>query len=198
MTESIASVQTRRALIAAAIAELSASGRADISLRAVARRAGVSHAAPAYFFRDRAGLLTAVAATGFTDLTARLEQAAEAGLPDMVAGYGQVYVEFALERAALFDLMFGSPDLHQDDPDLVHAREAALGALDAAAAPTGSTATARSAPADATLVRWAFAHGVAVLLRTGALQTATRAGHDNPAQLAHRIITAFTAEVSSS
>jgi AcrR family transcriptional regulator len=67
---------TRKALLAAAVDELAEHGYAGVSLRAVARRAGLSHAAPQHFFGSRAGLLTAVAAAGFHDLTAALTTAA--------------------------------------------------------------------------------------------------------------------------
>ncbi len=55
----------RRALLAAALEAIEESGPAALSLRDLARRAGVSHAAPAHHFGDKAGLLTALAAEGF-------------------------------------------------------------------------------------------------------------------------------------
>ncbi|NRB03591.1 MAG: TetR family transcriptional regulator, partial [Rhodobacteraceae bacterium] len=55
----------RAALIEAGLQELEATGTEAFSLRKVARRAGVSHAAPAHHFGDVTGLLTALAAEGF-------------------------------------------------------------------------------------------------------------------------------------
>src|ERR1700716_2929700 len=62
----------RRVLLEEAGASLRESGPAARSLRALARRAGVSHAAPAHHFGDKRGLLTAVAAEGFRRLSASL------------------------------------------------------------------------------------------------------------------------------
>ena len=67
----------RPALISAAIGEIEESGPAAMSLRAVARRAGVTHAAATYHFGDRAGLLTAVAAEGYRLLAEALHGAQE-------------------------------------------------------------------------------------------------------------------------
>src|ERR1700722_1777730 len=107
----------RGALLAAARAELAEHGHAGISLRAVARRAGVSHAAPKYYFSDRAALLTAVAAQGFAELASALRQ-----VPSALAALGHAYITFALASPALFDLMFRPTELHPADPDLRHAQ----------------------------------------------------------------------------
>src|SRR5215204_1073569 len=64
----------REALLAAARAELVEHGRAAISLRAVARRAGLSHASPKYHFGDRSGLLTVIATEGFHALARDLSR----------------------------------------------------------------------------------------------------------------------------
>ena len=63
------------ALLREARHELAEHGAGGVSLRAVARRAGVSHAAPKHHFGDRAGLLTAVAVDGFERLTEALLRA---------------------------------------------------------------------------------------------------------------------------
>src|SRR4030095_14934141 len=64
-----------RALLEAAVQAIAEAGAAAVSLRELARRAGVSHAAPAHHFGDKAGLLTAVAADGFRRLAATLGDA---------------------------------------------------------------------------------------------------------------------------
>ncbi len=98
----------RAALLAAGEAELTEKGVEGFSLRAVAKRAGVSHAAPAHHFGDVGGLLTALAAEGFRRFQATLD-AREAGIGDpreraVAAGLG--YMEFAMARPALFRLVF--------------------------------------------------------------------------------------------
>jgi AcrR family transcriptional regulator len=64
----------RRALIDAAVQAIAEVGPAAVSLRDLARRTGVSHAAPAHHFGDKAGLLSAVAADGFRCLAATLRE----------------------------------------------------------------------------------------------------------------------------
>jgi len=161
----------RSALIASARAELAEHGSAALSLRAVARRAGVSHAAPAYHFTDKAGLLTAVAAEGFRELAAAMEApVADAG--PAVAELGRRYITFARENPALYELMFRPGDLRAGDAELAAAQAASLARLAAAA---GSEAGQIN---NVAIASWAFAHGVASLAHQGAL-AALRPGQDN-------------------
>ena len=107
-----------------AIAEV---GPAAVSLRDLARRTGVSHAAPAHHFGDKAGLLTAVAADGFRRLAATLGEAYEASGSFLEVGVA--YVRFAVTHRAHFEVMF-RPELYRhDDPELVRARDAARALL---------------------------------------------------------------------
>jgi AcrR family transcriptional regulator len=178
----------RAALLAAARAELAEHGHAGISLRAAARRAGISHAAPKYFFGDRAGLLTAVAAQGFTELAASLRQ-----VPPTLAALGRAYITFALANPALFDLMFRPSELHPADPGLRHAQDDAIGVLDAAVtAPGAPGGQSPAAPGELALISWALAHGLAVLSRDGALQTASPGGQRGSAELACHLVDVFT------
>src|SRR5580765_980306 len=78
------------------------------SLRAVARRAGVSPTAPYRHFVDRDALESALAVEGFRDLKVDL---LTAGIPTSASGIGDfavAYVKFALRRPAVFQLMFGN------------------------------------------------------------------------------------------
>jgi len=90
MTSSEDPSDLRGALLRAARAELARAGRASSSQRAVARRAGVSHAAPGYAFGDRTSLQTAVAVQGFRELAAVMDQppvpAGGRAWPSWVAG----------------------------------------------------------------------------------------------------------------
>lgn len=165
-----ASLSGRAALLAAARAELDEHGHAGISLRAVARRAGVSHAAPKYHFPDRAALLTAIAAQGFTDLTTALRDVTRSAPHDPLASLGRAYIDFGLAQPALFDLMFRPSELHTDDPILRQAHKDAIGELAAAVQPVPGT-DGRAL----TLISWALAHGLTVLTRSGALQVAADA-----------------------
>ena len=103
------------ALLGAAEAELAETGLEAFSLRRVAKRAGVSHAAPAHHFGDAGGLLTALAAEGFRQFTATMTAQEALAAPDprarmIAAGLG--YIGFAAQRPALFRLIFSS-----DRPD---------------------------------------------------------------------------------
>ncbi|TQN32191.1 TetR family transcriptional regulator [Haloactinospora alba] len=85
-------------------------GGAALSLRAVARRAGVSATAPYRHFSDREALVSAVAAEGYRELAEHLALAnASPETPDDLAGIAVAYVRFALERPALFRTMFAEP-----------------------------------------------------------------------------------------
>ena len=184
--------QVREALLAAARAELVEHGRAAISLRAVARRAGLSHASPKYHFGDRSGLLTAIATEGFHALARDLSQVHEADARQQLAALGRAYIDFGLSHPALFELMFTPSELHADDPELMAAQQQAIGAL--------TTAVSRLAGLDATpsgtpklaLISWGLVHGLVVLARDGALQAAAAPHATNAAELAHSLADLFT------
>src|SRR5690242_9953019 len=98
----------RRQLIAVGEEVLAERGIAALSLREVARRLGVSHNAPFKHFASREALLAAIAEEGFGDLTARLAGAMAVDDPrQAMTGRALAYVTFALERPAVFRLMFG-------------------------------------------------------------------------------------------
>lgn len=187
---------TREGLLAAARAELDEREHAAISLRAVARRAGVSHAAPKYHFNDRAGLLTAIAAEGFTALTAALRRVRSMDSEQRLAALGRAYVDFGLANPALFDLMFRPSELHPDDPTLRQAQRQAINTLSAAVADLAPSEPAPSGTPPLALISWALAHGLVVLARDGALQAA--AGTDNPdaTELARALTGVFAPDVS--
>ncbi len=85
-------------------------GTAGLSLRAVARRAGVSPGAPYRHYADRDALISAVAAVGYRELAGCMAAAhAAPATPDDLVAIGIAYVEFALRHPALFQLMFGAP-----------------------------------------------------------------------------------------
>ena len=148
-----------RALLDAAVEAIAEVGPAAVSLRDLARRAGVSHAAPAYHFGDKAGLLTAVAADGFRRLAATLREAYEA--TGSFLEVGVAYVGFAVTHRAHFEVMFRPELYHTDDPELVRARDAARALLyppAAEAANEGGADDVRAAVA-----AWSLVHGLATL-----------------------------------
>jgi AcrR family transcriptional regulator len=157
-----------QALLAAAEAELAETGLEAFSLRQVARRAGVSHAAPAHHFGDVGGLLTALAAEGFRQFIAAMQGQQAAAPPDpraQIVAAGQGYIAFAAERPALFRLIFssGRPDFAA--PDLATASSQAFQHLSRLV----GAVTGAEDPVDIAAV-WAMAHGLADLMAAGRLR----------------------------
>lgn len=99
----------RRALLDASLALITEEGFGALSLREVARRAGVTHAAPYRHFADKEALLVAVAEEGFRVMTARMkERMARETTPDgRLRACGVAYVLFAMENPSHFRVMFG-------------------------------------------------------------------------------------------
>lgn len=100
----------RRELVATATDILRREEGDELTLRAVARAAGVSQTAPYRHFPDKSSLLAAVAETGFSKLDARCVAALAAtkGARNRLQQLGKAYVQFALDEPALFRLMFSA------------------------------------------------------------------------------------------
>ncbi|MEB3030621.1 TetR/AcrR family transcriptional regulator [[Mycobacterium] nativiensis] len=182
----------REALLAAARTELVEHGRAAISLRAVARRAGLSHAAPKYHFGDRAGLLTAIATEGFHSLADKLSVVQEPEARPRLAALGRAYIDFGLSHPALFELMFAPAELHTSDPDLIAAQQQAIGELRAATGRLAASDTTPSGAQNLALLSWALVHGLAVLTRDGALLGTATPHATDATELAHSLAELFT------
>lgn len=155
----------RAALLTAAEAELAERGVEGFSLRSVAKRAGVSHAAPAHHFGDVTGLLTALATEGFlrfqTAMAAREAQACDPRDRALRAGLG--YLDFATARPALFRLIFSSAKPDLGDPQLYAAAEGAYQHL------VGLVTAMGGGQADIVAL-WAASHGIADLSLGGKLR----------------------------
>ncbi|MEU1204058.1 TetR/AcrR family transcriptional regulator [Nocardia sp. NPDC005825] len=147
------------ALLRAAVELLEENGAADLSLRAVARRAGVSTAAPYRHFADREALLSAVAAVGYRDLASRLAAVHPAPVtPDDLALIAIAYVRFALDRPGLFRVMFADPC----DPTSPE-RAAATEAIHEYVENIVRQAFPVSDPEAMAIAVWALVHGLAFL-----------------------------------
>ena len=159
----------RQVVLDAAVAAITESGPTGFSLRDLARHAGVSHAAPAHHFRDKAGLLTTVAAQGY-QLLADALTAAQQRTGDFL-DVGVAYVRFAVEHRAHFEVMF-RPDLyHPDDPAVRAERERAAEALygGVGSVPDGQAGADMHLAGTAA---WSLVHGFATLWLTNALPQA--------------------------
>ncbi|MEU2297602.1 TetR/AcrR family transcriptional regulator [Streptomyces antibioticus] len=160
----------RAACLRAARELLEEDGSAGLSLRAVARRAGVSATAPYRHYADREALVSAVAAEGYRELAQDLAAAHPApSTPDDLAAVAVAYVRFALDHPALFRAMFAEPcDPTSEERVAATAaisqyvqgivRDAFPGADD-----TGALAT----------TVWALVHGLAFLHLDGKLDAST-------------------------
>ncbi|WP_418320350.1 TetR/AcrR family transcriptional regulator [Piscinibacter sakaiensis] len=163
----------RDALIAATESLLAERGLEGFSLREVARRSGVSPAAPAHHFGDAQGLLTAVATLAFDGLTEALEAGNARGGDDAVARLreqGVGYVDFAMKFPGRFSLMFrsGKPA----DEALSRSAAAAFAALENGVRELfGVAADEDLTPAQwqALLSIWSVVHGFAQLALAGQL-----------------------------
>jgi AcrR family transcriptional regulator len=186
----------REDLLTAARAELSEHGSAAISLRAVARRAGLSHASPKYHFGDRSGLLTAIAAEGFHALARHLSAVQESNPHQQLAALGRAYIDFGLSHRALFELMFTPTELHATDAELIAAQQQAIEALVSAVSRLAGIPEKPAETPRLALISWALVHGLVVLTRDGALQAAASTPVTGGAELAYALTEAFTRYVS--
>ncbi|MEO1070365.1 MAG: TetR/AcrR family transcriptional regulator [Cyanobacteria bacterium J06638_6] len=161
----------RRALLDAALQAL-ADGN-DISLRGVARRAGVSHAAPYRHFADKEALLAAVAEEGFAAFGQCLQAAKESKEDPLQAlqAAGVAYVQYAIQHPTRYRVMFGQ-NLYSCDqyPSLVAASGATFEILVSIIQAGQAQGQIK---ADDTrqlaLAAWAQVHGLAMLLLDGQL-----------------------------
>lgn len=161
------------ALLQAAEQLLAEQGAASLSLRAVAKQAGVSHAAPYRHFRDKAALLRALAQGGFERLAGAIEVAtgnASQNPEQKLVEAGVAYVRQAVERPALTRLMFGGSVAVEDDAAYRQASTAAFEALLKIIEEGVAAGVFRARdPHELALVAWTSMHGVAMLVTAGLL-----------------------------
>ncbi|MFE2069321.1 TetR/AcrR family transcriptional regulator [Streptomyces sp. NPDC059467] len=170
MTESDTGLRDR--LVDVGVALVAAEGAQALTLREIARRAGVSHGAPRRYFPTHLELLSAIARRGFTELAVRSEAALGDGTAApgaQVAALARVYLEFARDNTGMYELMFRHDLL---ESGRLRLRETSLPLFGLLADLVG-----RARPGvDARLVAgalWANLHGIAQLWNWGSLQLAT-------------------------
>lgn len=163
----------REALVAAALALLEEKGLPGFTLRQCARRAGVSHAAPAHHFPTLDDLLAEIAARGFERFVATLDKAADQANESSLArleAMGRAYVAFALANPAVYGLMFRQGAGSLASPHLKAAATAAWQQLC-----DGVSAVLGQKRQDETIAKasavWALVHGTATLLLDRKLPT---------------------------
>ena len=156
----------REELIAQGLAFLAATSVEDVSLREIARRAGVSATAVYRHFPDKSALFAALARQGLEALAEAQHEAFD-GAGGGVAGFsatGVAYVRFARENPALFHLIFGHQQSSGASGSADHSRQEAMRFLQANAAALSPTGVD---PQVFALQAWSIVHGLAVLILDG-------------------------------
>jgi AcrR family transcriptional regulator len=153
----------REKLIAAGEAALAEIPFERVTLREIARRAGVSHAAPKHHFSTLGDLLAEIAARGFESFSTELANGADHSAiqtPDgRLAGMGRAYIRFAENNPAIYSLMFGKRDMMLVTPHLAKAMMNAWSLLESEAAKIVGTSRAPLAA----ITIWSSTHGLAML-----------------------------------
>jgi len=170
----------RLALLDEAEKELKVVGSAKLSLRKVATRAGVSHAAPAHHFKNATGLLTALTVRAFEKFDVAIETAKSDNRNenlDPLDATSLAYIEFAVDEPELFSLMFTSQLADFDDQDLDAASmKSFLGFINDVEKRTGGPSGAVvNVPV---MAYWGKVHGLAVLLLNGRMRSVLRLSPD--------------------
>jgi AcrR family transcriptional regulator len=170
----------RDALLEAAERVLERDGVAGLTLRAVAREAGVSHAAPTHHFGDLTGLVSELAAIGFRQFNTAMELADAAGnSPIEKASAGaKAYVAYAQAHPGMYGLMFRAERLDMTRPSLHEAASAAFAGLVGAVGVSRHEQISEQAlslgQAAAIARTWSLVHGFTMLLLDGRLSDILR------------------------
>jgi len=185
MSEQEAGLKSR--LIEVGVDLVTTEGAQALSLREIARRAGVSHGAPRRYFPTHLELLSAIARRGFADLQDRATAAvgdSEAGPRAQLTTLARVYLDFALAHRGMYELMFRHDLLESNRLGL---RETSLPMFGALVDLVGRARPEADAPVVAGAL-WANLHGIAQLWGWGSLQLTT--GTDDFAPLLHAALDA--------
>lgn len=166
-------VDLKTQVLDASVQLIAEQGLAGLSMREVARRAGVSHQAPYHYFDDKESIVAALVERGFTMLAARMESVAKGKgtVTQRLAKTGREYVAFALEQPVYFRLMF-RPELAKLDrfPEAVAAGARALAVLEGLVEERCAGQRVTPAKREAMVsMHWGMVHGVSSLLLDGVL-----------------------------
>lgn len=170
----------RARLVAAGVDLVLREGQSAVSLREIARRAGVSHGAPRRYFPTHVDLLSAIARQGFADLTARVEDTLRNVGPDprtRLTALARTYLDFAAAHRGMFELMFRHDVL---DSGRLRLREMSLPLFVVLTDLVAQVRRPTDAPATVLAGSlWANVHGIAQLWAWGSLPLATGATDDD-------------------
>jgi AcrR family transcriptional regulator len=165
--------ELRATILAASVALIEQEGLGKLSMREVARRAGVTHQAPYHYFADREAILGEIAEQGFRMLTERVERAGElsalAALPQRIGAMGRAYVEFACAHPAHFRIMFRPELVNLDNCPSAKAEGSNAFAVLTQMVHEAVAAGLPAYPSESALIAtlWSVAHGLACLILDG-------------------------------
>jgi AcrR family transcriptional regulator len=185
----------RQKVLAASLALIEEGGLDRLSMREVARKSGVSHQAPYYYFGDREAILAAIAGEGFSMLGQSCVRAiARTGSEPAKAleTIGRAYVEFALRHPAYFQAMFRADAVPLDRyPDARKHEDEAFGIL---VEEIGKLFGDQSPAVRLTIsiACWAMVHGLATLILEGTLARTVGIPRTRQSQVANQVIGTFT------
>jgi AcrR family transcriptional regulator len=184
----------RQKVLEASLALIEEGGLDRLSMREVARKAGVSHQAPYHYFGDRESILAALAGDGFSKLEEALVRAAsQAGSnpTSAVEAIGRAYVEFALRNPAYFQAMFRADAVPLDHyPEARKREDEAFGKLVEGIGQAFAAQPAEVKQAIA-VASWAMVHGLATLILEGSLARKLKIPKARQKQLANEVIGTF-------
>ena len=173
----------RRLVLDAAIAIIETDGADSLSMREVARQAGVSHQAPYHYFGDRSGIFAAISEEGFTGLAQAFRDVHETEMPAAKAGF-IAYLNFSREHIGHFRVMFRNDicGVATHASTQIAADSAFDELLHMVARITGPDIDANDAFTFATML-WSLAHGLATLVIDGPLPNKLPPGTDLESQI---------------
>ncbi len=195
VTRTISKDDVRAGILEASIALMNEGGLGSLSMREVARRAGVSHQAPYHYFADREAILAELAGEGFEQLHDYMVSAL-GHARDRVGrarAIGEAYVRFALNHPEVFKLMFRCEmcDLSRY-PDAKAKADRCFNVVVDVVGAQGSAANKADPDLTPVIVSWAMAHGLATLLLEGKLGMAFGDTADQREAGANRVIQFFS------
>lgn len=185
----------RQKVLNASLALIEEGGLDRLSMREVARKAGVSHQAPYHYFDDREAILAELASEGFSRLGQSLARAADQAGSEparAVEDMGRAYVEFALRHPAHFQAMFRADAVPLDRyPEARKQENEAFGKL-----VEGIDKALADQPAEVrrtmAIACWAMVHGLATLMLEGSLARKVGVPRARQKQLADEVIGTFS------
>ena len=188
----------RQKVIEASLALIEEGGLDRLSMREVARKAGVSHQAPYHYFGDREAILAGIATEGFGMLEQELSHSLDKPVGSQrraLEAAARTYVDFALRHPGHFRVMFRSDAVPIENyPEALRNADAAFGAL--------VRAIDRRFEGELPEVRrnlafacWAFMHGLATLLLDGPLTRRAGNPKGQKGELADKVISTFTRQL---